>query len=157
MEHPVRSRLLTGAVGVVAAGALAAGAPAQAAPLQSGDYGKYAHEGKYPEHTGVKFRLIARRTATHAGRTVTLKVFYSPRVGTFARIDNAPRDCIVVVDRTPGTQQITGVVGETVDAGISFAYTRVANNLQGRLARGALMCGDAGNGNMFVLARSNFF
>jgi hypothetical protein len=153
----MRRKLLSAAVSALAVGALATAVPADAAPLQSGNYGAYANEGKYPEQTGAKFRLVATRTATHNGRRITMKVFYNGRIGAFARIDNAPRDCIVVMDRTPGNQNITGVVGESVDPGISFAYTRIANNLEGRLARGALMCGDAGNGNKFVLARSNFF
>ena len=47
------------------------------------------------------------------------------------------------------------MIRETVDPGISFAYTKIANNLQGRLARGALVCDE--NGTSLVLARTNFF
>jgi hypothetical protein len=154
----VRTKLLSGVVSVLAVGALATAVPAGAAPEQGGDYGAYPNEGKYPEQTGAKFRRVAMRTATHNGRQITLKLFYNGRVGAFARIDNAPRDCRVVVDRALGpNQQHTGRIDETVDPGISFAYTKIANNLDGRLARGALLCGDAGNGNAFVLARTNFF
>jgi hypothetical protein len=153
----MRRKLLTAAVSALAVGALATAVPADAAPNQEGNYGVYANEGKYPEQTGAKFRLVARRAATHNGRRVTLKVFYNGRVGAFARIDNAPRDCVVVMDRTPGTQEITGIIRESVDPGISFAYTKIANNLEGRLARGALICGDAGPGQGFVLARTKFF
>ena len=152
----MRRKLLAVALSALAAGAMATAVPAEAVPLQSGNYGVYPNEGKYPEQTGAKFRLVATRAVNHRGRRVTMKVFYNGRIGTFARIDNAPRDCVVVVDRTPGNQQITGVVGESVDPGISFAYTRIANNLQGRLARGALICEDA-QGTSIVLARSNFF
>jgi hypothetical protein len=158
----VRSHLLAGVVSALAVGALvtAAVTPADAEPRRSGDYGAYPNEGKYPEQTGVKFRRVATRTATHNGRLITLKLFYNGRVGAFARIDNAPRDCMVMVDRTPGsTQEHTGAVGETVDPGLSFAYTRIANNLDGRLARGALVCGDLrpdGNGAQ-VLVRTNYF
>jgi hypothetical protein len=62
----------------------------------------------------------------------------------------------VVVDRTPGTQEITGVVVESVDPGIDFAYTRIANNLQGRLARGAVLC-EGDDGGTFVLMQGRFF
>jgi hypothetical protein len=152
----VRRTLLTAAL-AIAVGSLAGAVPAGAVPTQSGNYGVYPNEGKYPEQTGAKFRLVAQRAATHNGRRVTLKVFYNGRVGAFARIDNAPRDCVVVMDRTPGTQEITGIIRESVDPGISFAYTKIANNLEGRLARGALLCGDAGPGQGFVLARTKFF
>ena len=101
----MRNKLLAAVVSALAVGALATAVPAEAVPTQGGNYGVYPNEGKYPEQTGAKFRRVATRTATHEGRRVTLKVFYNGRIGTFARIDNAPRDCVVVVDRTPGTQR----------------------------------------------------
>lgn len=115
---------------------------AQAAPFHSTGYPSFTYEGSYPESTPCRYSLLQSRTAAWGGRTITLKYFYSGGCGSFARIDNAPGDCSVFLDRTP-TQSTSSwnYVGETVDAGINYAYTMIGNNLNGRYSRGALVCG----------------
>jgi hypothetical protein len=129
---------------VVTAGVLSLSAGADAESHDSGHgYPRFAHEDLYPENTSCHFRL---RESTHdrfAGRTITLRYFYSRGCGSYARIDNAPRSCEVWLDRTRGRDTIGGwdSVYETVDPGLDFAYTRIGNNLHGRLSRAALVCG----------------
>lgn len=129
---------------VVTAGALSLAAGAQAESHDSGrGYPLFDHEDVYPEDTDCTFHQRARAQGKWAGRTVRLRYFYNPRCGSFARIDNAPADCEVWLDRTRDRDTVGGwdSVAETVDGGLRFAYTRVGNNLKGRLSRGALVCG----------------
>jgi hypothetical protein len=140
----MRLKRIAGAAGVVAVASLAIATGAEAAPFDSGaGYPRFAHEGVYPENSGCSYRLQQSRTGNWGGRSVRLRYYYSGGCGSFARIDNAPRDCSVFLDRTPDGDTVGGwdYVGETVDPGINFAYTKVGNNLSGRLSRGALVCG----------------
>ena len=84
--------------GLAALALTPAAAPAQ--PFPGPGYPKYANEGRYPEATSCKYSLQASRTASFAGRRITLKYFYNGRWGSFARIDNAPRSCRVTLDRS---------------------------------------------------------
>ena len=87
----------------------------------------------------------AERPAS-GGRTVTLKYFYNGACGSFARIENAPRNCWVVLDRsTDGGRTWTWVM-ETVDPGIDFAYTMMGNNLSGRVSEGRLSAASSTSG-----------
>jgi hypothetical protein len=140
----MRIKALAGIAGLALAASLALATGAQAAPFDSGaGYPRFANEGKYPENTNCTYGLQQSRTGSWGGRTIRLRYYYSGGCGSFARIDNAPRDCSVWLDRTPDRDTVGGwdYVGETVDPGINFAYTKVGNNLNGRLSRGALVCG----------------
>lgn len=136
--------LIAAALAVSGVGMLAIVPSAQAAPFNSTGYPRFAYEGRYPESTPCSghFRQVGgTRYASWKGRTVSLRYFYSNGCGSFARIDNAPRDCAVWTDRTPGRNRSNWAwVRETVDPGINFAYTKMANNLSGRYSRGALEC-----------------
>jgi len=63
---------------------------------------------------------------------------YSPGCGSFARVENAPRDCAAHSNRLDGSKIVW--VLETVDPGINYAYTKVINNLNGRQSRAVLIC-----------------
>jgi hypothetical protein len=148
---PCRLALLHG---LAVAAALALPAAVQARPFHSTGFPAFANEGLYPEATSCRYSLLQSKQASWRGRTITLKYFYNGRCGSFARIDNAPGDCKAYLDRTPDRDTVGGwaFVGETVDPGISFAYTQVGNNLSGRLSRAALVCGSG-----IVVARTNWF
>jgi hypothetical protein len=152
----MRIKALAGFAGIALAASLALATGAQAAPFDSGaGYPRFANEGRYPENTSCTYRLTRSSKGKWGGRTITLRYFYSGRCGSFARIDNAPRDCSVWLDRTPDRDTVGGwdYVGETVDPGIDFAYTKVGNNLGGRLSRGALVCGKRN----YVITRTGWF
>ena len=105
----------------------------------------YDYEGLYPNQTPCRYSL--KRSATGwdmgAGGPLRLRYFYSSRCGSFARVDNAPRHCRVVLERSStGFVLGWGWVLETVDPGINYAYTKVADNLQGRLSRSYVQCGN---------------
>jgi len=117
----------------------------QAKPFHGDGYPRFRYEGQYPDATPCSYRLVYSRQANRERREITLKYFYSDSCGSFARIENAPRNCSVILDRTPSRNTNTyGWVMETVDPGINFAYTQVGNNLSGRLSRGSLVCGEEG-------------
>lgn len=143
------------AVGAAAAAvlALAGAAAAQATPYHGSGYPAFAYEGRYPEATPCSYGLNQSRTASWAGRSIRLKYFYSGGCGSFARIENAPRDCRVVLDRSTDGGRSWSWVLETVDPGIDYAYTQVGNNLSGRVSRGALVCGSNGT----VVVRTNWY
>ena len=66
--------------------------------------------------------------------------YYSPRCGAFGRIENVrlgsgTRAVVEVHRSNSGAHVSNGSVGETVDAGLNFAYTKIANNLSGRVAQ----------------------
>ncbi|WP_327721631.1 hypothetical protein OG381_44205 [Streptomyces sp. NBC_00490] len=144
-----RTRLtLRALLGVALAFGLAALTPlqAQAASKESASYGTLPNEGLYPEQTSCSGRYYqpnvpggATKTVVYAGRTITLKYFYSPGCGSFARIENAPEGCAAHSNRDGST--IVWVL-ETVDPGIDYAYTKVINNLDGRLSKAVLFCND---------------
>jgi len=138
--------------GLLVIAALGSAAGAQAKPFDSGiGYPRFANEGGYP--AGCAYRQVGlTKSASWNHRHVTLRYFYSG-CGSYARIDNAPSDCKVYLDRTPTTSRASwDWVAETVDRGITYAYTQVGNNLSGRWSRGALVCG-AGR----VLARTDWY
>ncbi|MFG3322554.1 hypothetical protein ACGF3J_31305 [Streptomyces sp. NPDC048171] len=135
--------------GVVFAFGLAALTPlqAQAAPMQSVGYGTLPHEGLYPQQSSCSGSYAqpavpggATKTAVYAGRTITLKYFYSAGCGSFARIENAPQGCAAHSNRL--TDSGVEWVLETVDPGIDYAYTKVINNLSGRQSKAVLFCND---------------
>ncbi|MGK5637419.1 hypothetical protein ACSNOK_03750 [Streptomyces sp. URMC 126] len=135
--------------GVACAFGLAALTPlqAQAAPMQSVGYGTLPNEGLYPGKTSCSGQYHqpnvpggATKTAVWAGRTITLRYFYSRGCGSYARIDNAPRGCAAHSNRLAGSSIVW--VLETVDPGIDYAYTKVINNLDGRKSKAVLFCND---------------
>ncbi len=138
---------------LLVSGSLTFATDAQAAPFHSSGYPRFTYEGRYPESTPCSYKQVASRTGSWGGRNITLKYFYSSQCGSFARIENAPRECWVILDRTlDRTVNKWEWVGETVDPGINFAYTMVGNNLSGRFSRGALVCG-----NGIVVTRTNWY
>lgn len=137
---------------------------AQAAPSSSGNYGALAYEGSYPTIAGCSgtFFLpsdVPRGSVQYAGwqgRQVKLEFYYSNRCGAYGRISNAPQGCSVIVHRDSNGDRISdGAVSESVDPGIDFAYTKMANNLNGRLAKATLVCRDV-NGS-WALAYTDWY
>lgn len=128
---------------------------AQASPA----YPYYQYEGLYPTQTPCSGRYYlppvrggATRTVTYQGWIITLKYYYHGECGSFARIENAPSgQCWAYLDRSNDNGQTWANVAEPVDPGINFAYTKVGNNLSGRVSRAALVCGGG------VLARTNWY
>jgi hypothetical protein len=150
-KRTIRSILVAAATTVaVLAGMQAAG---HAASGNSPGYPRFSYEGLYPEQTWCNghFRLQQSRVGYWNGRSITLKYFYSDGCGSFGRIENAPRECYVIVDRSTDWGRTWAWVLETVDAGDTFAYTKLANNLNGRVSRAALAC----NGNL--ITRTNWY
>ncbi|WP_152588151.1 hypothetical protein [Nostoc sphaeroides] len=148
-------RTISSIVGLLVSTSLTFATDAQAAPFNSPGYPNYTYEGKYPEATPCRYNLLQSKKATWTGSTITLKYFYSDGCGSFARIENAPPYCSVYLDRTRSTNPNPtrwDYVGETVDPGINFAYTKVGNNLSGRLSRAALVCGTG-----TVVTRTNWY
>jgi hypothetical protein len=147
-------RLAAAAAAIIGV-SLALATGAQAASFWGGDYPRFTYEGSYPTQTPCSgaYQLLQSRTASWGGRTITLKYFYNGGCGSFARIENAPSDCWVILDRTPVHSTASwSWVEETVDPGDNFAYTKMGNNLNGRYSRGALACGPGS-----VLARTDWY
>ncbi|MGI8779573.1 MAG: hypothetical protein ACR2L8_05285 [Solirubrobacteraceae bacterium] len=118
---------------------------AQAYPQQGGGYPAYPYEGLFPNQTPCRYSLKrwADGQDIGGGGPLRLRYFYSSRCGSFARVDNAPRHCRVVLERSStGFTLPPAWVLETVDPGINYAYTKVADNLQGRLSRSYVQCGN---------------
>jgi hypothetical protein len=139
---------------VAAAGGLLLTTPG-AAHADSEDYGAYANEGLYPESTscsGSYYSPVPNRTVSYNGYTITLKYFYNGGCGSFARIENAPTDCWAFLDRSDdgGDSWVNTI--EPVEAGLDYAYTKIGNNLDGRVSRAALVCDDTN-----VLARTDWY
>lgn len=140
------------AAGVVATSLFTAAPGAQAASGYSGNYGAYGGEGVYPTTGCGPWNLARSTSAGYAGRTVYVKLYYSGKCGAYARIDNAPQGCRAYADRYDGGDagSFFGTyrdpsagwanVWEDVDPGINYAYTKMANDLNGRVARAALVC-----------------
>jgi hypothetical protein len=79
--------------------------------------------------------------ATRYSEGMALKYFYSAKCGSFARIENSRANCAAVLQRSnSGTGRVDGWVSETVDSGINYAYTKIGNNLNGRVSRALLSC-----------------
>ncbi|MDQ1038403.1 hypothetical protein QFZ75_004819 [Streptomyces sp. V3I8] len=82
----------------------------------SAGYGTYANEGLYPESTSC------------AGGC-----------GSFARIENAPTNRSTYLDRSDDDGATWANTSEPVGAGLTYAYTKIGNNLNGRVSRTALL------------------
>ncbi|MFJ5260307.1 hypothetical protein ACIQAC_07490 [Streptomyces sp. NPDC088387] len=138
----MRSRSLTtllAASGAAAVMALAS-VPAQAASFSGGNYGAYGNEGQYPTTSFCNgtFNQVGA-TQFHSG--MALKYFYSSKCGSFARIENSRANCAAVLQRSnSGAGRVDGWVSETVDPGINYAYSKMGNNLNGRVSRAVLSC-----------------
>ena len=122
---------------------------AQAAPYVSGNFGALPYENYYPTVSGCAGTFFipsgvpggAVQYADWAGRQMKLEFYYSHRCGSFARISNAPQGCSVWIHRDQnGDGSAEGAMSESVDPGIDFAYTRIANNLNCRLAKANVIC-----------------
>lgn len=122
-------------------------------------YPYYQYEGSYPENTPCSGQYYlpdvsggAKLTADFAGRTITLLYYYSDNCGSFARIENAPSGQWAFLDRSDDGGATWDPVYEPVEEGIDYAYTKVGNNLRGRLSRAALVAEDGR-----VLARTEWY
>lgn len=121
--------------------------PANAVSYSNGNYGAYAYEGSYPTIAACAgtFSTIYTRTGyQYAGHSITLRLLYSSKCGAYARIDGAPvNTCQTILDRSnnPYDTASWSSVWETVDSGLTYAYTKMGNDLNGRLARAAVWCG----------------
>ncbi|MGW1884506.1 hypothetical protein [Streptomyces sp. NPDC001970] len=112
---------------------------AHAAPFQGGNYGAYAYEGSYPTISACAGTFSLKFQRSFEG--ITLKYFYSGKCGSFARIENARTNCAAVAQRSNGSvARVDGWASETVDPGINYAYTKIANNLSGKVSRAVLVC-----------------
>jgi hypothetical protein len=121
---------------------LAAAPAADAAPIWGGDYAfVLAYEGLYPTQTPCvgKFVNVRQMPFTWNGRTGMLKLFYNGNCGAYIRADNMDPSCEVVAQRYSSDGFYDGWVIETSD-GLTFAYTKMLNNLNGRWALGSLFC-----------------
>jgi len=125
--------------------------PAEAASFHDGNYGTFAHEGRYPtgNHAcggkGWSQPVRAKRYHFH-GRTLTIRLCYNNSYGAYARLDGARVNdsrCYAILDRSnhPHETRSFSSVDETVDDNVGYAYTKVGNDLHGRLARAAVICG----------------
>ncbi|MEU0246978.1 hypothetical protein ABZ192_22145 [Streptomyces sp. NPDC006235] len=113
---------------------------AHATPHSGGNYGAYGNEGQYPtmNYCSGTFRQVG---ATKYAEGMALKYFYSEKCGSFARIENSRPGCAAVLQRSDnGVGRVDGWVSETVDSGITYAYTQMGNNLNGRVSRALLSC-----------------
>jgi hypothetical protein len=113
---------------------------AHAASFQGGNYGAYGMEGQYPTVSSCAGTFQQVGATRYAGG-MALKYFYSSKCGSFARIENSRANCAAVLQRSnSGTGRVDGWVSETVDPGINYAYTKIGNNLNGRVSRALLAC-----------------
>lgn len=143
---PGKTRGWMVAAAVAAAGVVAlAPFQAQATATWSESYGELPNEGLYPEQTSCSGSYFqpkvpggATKTAEYKGHTVTLTLYYHRDCGAFARIENAPQDCEAHINRLQGNSIIW--MKESVDPGIDYAYTMIANSLDGREVRAVLFC-----------------
>ncbi|MEW2506291.1 hypothetical protein AB0878_38160 [Amycolatopsis sp. NPDC047767] len=136
----------------VAAAALSfAAVPANAAPLSSAPYGAYANEGTFPSSGPCPHGSFsaARRVFTQApGSDGTLHplqidLMYYGACGAFAEVtdtltNSGTDNCTVYVDRSDDGG--TTWVNTTDQMEFGYGETRIANNLNGRLARAAVSC-----------------
>ncbi|MFC8987341.1 MULTISPECIES: hypothetical protein [unclassified Streptomyces] len=129
-----------GAAAVAAVMAVLPASSAHAAPYSGGNYGLYSMEGQYPTvgSCAGTFRQVG---ATRYAEGMALKYFYSATCGSFARIENSRSNCSAVLERSNnGVGRADGWVSETVDPGIDYAYSKIGNNLDGRVSRARLAC-----------------
>ena len=123
---------------------------ASAASWSYPNYGTYDHEGEYPNGNhacGGGFgwsQPVPEKKLAFAGRTYTIRLCYSDNYGAYARLDGAAKNdtrCVAVLHRsnTASTGNYASV-WESVDGNVTYAYTKVGNNLEGRLARAEMVC-----------------
>lgn len=115
---------------------------AGAAPYWGGDYGYvFAYEGLYPTQTPCvgKFVNVRQMPFTWNGRSGMLKLFYNGACGAYIRADNMDPSCSVFGERYSSDLSYDGWIEETSD-GLTYAYTKMLNNLNGRWALGSLFC-----------------
>jgi hypothetical protein len=137
----------------VAATILTTTAPAEAASYTTGNFGKlyvngvHISENYYPNGDHACdggygwYRPVPTLHPVWRGHTYTLRLCYSPYYGAYARLDNAIRNdpyCAAVLFRF--APQGSGAVNESVDSDVTYAYTKVGNNLDGRTAVASLEC-----------------
>jgi serine/threonine protein kinase len=127
--------------------------PQASAATHSPGWGHFAkYENVYPEQTPCSYHQpLPEVTAKYTDKTITVKYFYSDGCGSFARVDNAPHDCAAFIDRSIDGGHTWDNFAEPVEKGLDYAYTKVANNLHGRVSRAALVC------NNTVLARTPWY
>ncbi|MEU0477345.1 hypothetical protein ACFW5S_34045 [Streptomyces olivaceus] len=79
--------------------------------------------------------------STRYAEGTALKYFCSDKCGSFARIENSRANCAAVLERSgSGAGRADGWVSETVAPGIDYAYSKIGNNLNGRVSRALLAC-----------------
>ena len=138
-------------LGAASALVLLGAQPASAAPYYYGYYPLWANENAYPNgdhNCGGGYGWFTAKTVTKAygGHTYTVKLCYSNSYGAYGRISggavNDPT-CSVLTYRKNADGSQLGGVGETIDSGLTWAYTKIANDLNGRLANAVLWCNGA--------------
>ncbi|MEW2506290.1 sialidase family protein [Amycolatopsis sp. NPDC047767] len=143
-----------------------AAVPANAQPLSSAPYGAYANEGTFPSSGPCphgSFRVQQEYTTNAPNAlggliTITVRLYYYGACGAFAEAQAADSSqasdrCSIVVDRSDDGGASWSSEEEWMDNG--WAETKIANNLNGRLARGALVC-DNLSGPLFIF-RTNWY
>lgn len=105
-------------------------------------YPMFEYEGRYPERTPCsdQFELVQSTAGTHYGHEIALQYYYHDDCGSFARIENAPEGCAVILDRSTDGGMSWTWVRELIKPGFDYACTKMGNNLEGRVSRGALAC-----------------
>jgi hypothetical protein len=108
----------------------------------SAGYPMFEYEGDYPSKTPCRdrFERVQSATGTYQGYTITLSHYYHDDCGSYARIDDAPEGCAAFLDRSTDDGATWAWVSELVEPDLDFAYTKMGNNLEGRVSRGALVC-----------------
>lgn len=132
--------LATMVVGIASAVLIAPAA--SAAPSWEGDYPSLPNEGLYQNQTACagQYVNVQQDPFTYRGRNGMLKLYYNGGCGAYVRADNMDPGCWVQALRDSNRDlSYDGAVSESSD-GLTFAYTQVTNNLNGRYTWGLLWC-----------------
>jgi hypothetical protein len=115
---------------------------AEMTSCHSPGYPMFAHEGSYPEDTPcpLPFEVHERHRVIYRGGEIELTHFYHPDCGSYARIENAPTTCVAVLERSTDLGASWDWVAEIVEPELTFAYTQIGNDLEGRKTRAVLAC-----------------